>query len=94
MHHAHLDPACKYYFTGKEMARFPLDTAMTYEYVYAKFMSRIAEISKQGWNVRLIWCCQIESERTRNVKMDFFFKIYEKDEKEMEPIQARDALFG
>ena len=94
MHHAHLDPACKYYFSGKERARFPLDNSMTYEDVYAKFMSRIDEIINQGWSVRLVWCCDIENERSKNTNMDSLFKKYEKDELEMDPIQARDALFG
>ena len=67
---------------------------MTYEDVYAKFMSRIDEIIRQGWSVRLIWCCQIETDRSKYLKMDSFFKIYEKDETEMDPIQSRDALFG
>ena len=95
MHHAHLSKNCKYYFKNKENARWPLDKALTYEDVYQKFIHRNQEIERlHGYRVKVVWCCEIERARVENSEMDTFFKIYEKDEYNLEPIQARDGLYG
>lgn len=75
-------------------AHHPLKPHLTNGDVFDNSMVKISELRNNGYDVNVVWECEIKEKLKENIAMKKWFENRDKWKDLIEPIGARDALHG